>query len=374
MARFPAWHYDGTSAVRRYVVVEPRRDRFAVIEDEAEIGEYAFADLAFNDDQGEYLTYRHGGIDGWRLGLSNPPPPELAGKLPGRVRYGGFIDSLGLGKAAIVLGGISAAAAAAFLTAPTWIAPLVPHSTEERLGAFMFDDFGGRICSTPAGEAALAKLVAKLDGRGENLRVEVVNMQMVNAVALPGGRVLLFDGLLNEAETPEEAAAVLGHEIGHVRHRHVMQSLLRQMGLSVLLGGMDGTGGSTISGLLSLSYSREAEREADGYSIDRMKRAGVSPVGGADLFERMSGGDDADGDTRVVFGYLSSHPHSAERADAFRSAAGRKSYAPALNEKEWHALQDMCMDDPDVAESAPILTIPIDPNKGQDSRTRGDLR
>lgn len=365
MARVPAWHYDGSVAVRRYVLIEPLGGSFAVFEDGREIGRYDFAELAFNDDQGEYLTYRHDGIDGWRLGVSNPPPRELVDSLPDQVRYGGFIDRIGLGKASIVLAGISAVAAGIFLTAPTWIAPLVPESTEARLGEFMFDDFGGRVCSTPEGDAALAKLVEKLDGPGENLRVEVVNMQMVNAVALPGGRVLLFDGLLNEAETPEEAAAVLGHEIGHVRKRHVMQSLLRQMGLSVLLGGMDGTGGSTISGLLSLSYSRDAEREADEYSISQMKRAGVSPEGGAVLFERMSRGlypnEDEEAEysdeARVVFGYLASHPHSDERAEAFRTAAGKRTYDPVLSEEEWFALQDMCMNDPDVADTASVISV-----------------
>lgn len=367
MSRFPAWHYDGSSAVRRYVLIEPFGREFRVIEDEAVIGEYKFADLTFNDDQGEYLTYRHAEIDGWRLGVSNPLAPELEGRLPAQVRYGGFIDRIGLGRAAVILAGISAIAATIFLTAPTWIAPLVPQSTEARIGELLFDDFGGRVCSTADGDAALAKLVEKLDGTDENLRVEVVNMDMVNAVALPGGRVLLFDGLLAEAESPEEAAAVLGHEIGHVRKRHVMQSLLRQMGLSVLLGGMDGAGGSTVSGLLSLSYSRDAEREADTYSIARMQGARISPEGGAALFDRLAGEGGPEGSARTMIGYISSHPHSDERADAFREAAEGGDYDPALSDTEWRALQDMCAEDPDVAESASIITLPVDEaRKGRD--------
>jgi len=192
-------------------------------------------------------------------------------------------------------------------------------------------------------------------------------MNMVNAVALPGGRVLLFDGLLAEAESPEEAAAVLGHEIGHVRKRHVMQSLLRQMGLSVLLGGMDGAGGSTVSGLLSLSYSRDAEREADTYSIARMQGARISPEGGAALFDRLAGEDGPEGSARTMIGYISSHPHSDERADAFREAAEGGDYDPALSDTEWRALQEMCAEDPDVAESASIITLPVDEaRKGRD--------
>ena len=357
MARFPAWHYDGEVALRRYVLIEPRGARFVVIENDREIGDYAFSDLAFADEQGEFLVYRHEQIDGYRLGISNPPPPELAGLLPPEKRYGWFIDRMGLFPSAGVLAAISAVVAAVVLTSPAWIAPLVPESTEARMGEWLFDDFGGRVCSTPQGQAALAKLAGKLDGRGENLKVEVVNMQMVNAVALPGGRVLLFDGLLNEAESPDEVAAVLGHEIGHVRKRHVMQSLIRQMGLSVLLGGFDGSGGSTVSGLLSLSYSRDAESEADRYSIERMKAADISPEGGAAFFERLGGEDRSYSRVDTAIGYLSSHPHSADRKEVFRKAVGKRRYRPALSEEEWFALQDMCADDPDVADSATVFTV-----------------
>jgi Zn-dependent protease with chaperone function len=75
-------------------------------------------------------------------------------------------------------------------------------------------------------------------------------------VALPGGNVILFDGLVKQARSPDEVAGVLAHEIGHVREKHVMQALLRQMGLAVVLGGIDGNSGALVNNMLSMSYSR----------------------------------------------------------------------------------------------------------------------
>ena len=74
----------------------------------------------------------------------------------------------------------------------------------------MVGDFGGRFCDTPKGRAALAKLTKSLDGNPKELQVEVANIDMLNAVALPGGKVVLFQGLLDQAKSPDEVAGVLG--------------------------------------------------------------------------------------------------------------------------------------------------------------------
>ncbi|WP_341873239.1 M48 family metalloprotease [Sphingobium fuliginis] len=54
---------------------------------------------------------------------------------------------------------------------------------------------------------------------------------------MAGGRIILFDGLVQQAKSADEVAGVLGHELGHVRHRDTMTGLIRQLGLSVVLGG-----------------------------------------------------------------------------------------------------------------------------------------
>jgi beta-barrel assembly-enhancing protease len=346
---FTAAHYDGQKAVKRAVEVEVMGPQFYVVENAWRSGPFAFADVAYVTKQGDADVYGLAGHDGWRLILSGPIPADLSAMLPAPRKYGGWVDRLGLGKAAIAFALTSAAAVAVVLFSPQWLAPLIPDSVDDSLGDALVGDFGGRFCHTPAGDAALQKLVASLDAAPQDLRVEVANIDMLNAVALPGGNVILFDGLLKQARSPDEVAGVLAHEIGHVRERHVMQALLRQMGLAVVLGGVDGNSGAMVNNMLAMSYSRDAEAEADAYAMQALGSANISPVGTASFFDRLSQLDGSAGvvkDNAGITGYLSSHPLSASRKDAFeKSIVKGKNYKPALTSSEWTELKTMCAQD-----------------------------
>ena len=348
-AFFDAWHYDGKSAVKRKVEVQVIGQQFYLLETERRNGPFAFADVEYVTKQGEADVYGLDGHDGWRLMLSGPVPTDLTALLPAPRRYGGWVDRLGLGKAAIAFTLTSAAAVAVVLLSPQWLAPLIPSSVDDRLGDALVGDFGGRFCHTPAGDAALKKLVNSLDDNPDDLQVEVAKIDMLNAIALPGGNVILFDGLIKQAKTPDEVAGVLAHEIGHVREKHVMQALLRQMGLAVVLGGIDGNSGALVNNVLAMSYSRNSEAEADAHSMKVLGNANISPVGTASFFDRLSQLDGSAGTLKEnagITGYLSSHPLSASRKAAFeKSIVKGKSYKPALTSAEWTALKTMCTQD-----------------------------
>jgi beta-barrel assembly-enhancing protease len=348
-AFFSAWHYDGKSAVRRSVEVQTIAADFFLLETERRHGPFAFADLHYVGERNGADVYGLDENDGWRLGLSGTIPPDLAAKLPAKRRYGGWIDRLGIGPAAIAFAVASAAVVAVVLLTPQWLAPLIPSSVEKSMGNALVGDFGGRFCHTKAGSAALDKLVRSIDVNPKDLQVEVAKIDMLNAVALPGGKVILFDGLIKQAKSADEVAGVLAHEIGHVRERHVMQSLLRQMGLAVVLGGLDGTGGSMLSGALSVSYTRGSEREADKYSMKALSGAAISPVATADFFDRLAKlSGEAEGNKKMtaMTGYISSHPLSAERKRAFQDSIVKgKNYKPALTPSEWTELKTMCTQD-----------------------------
>lgn len=351
---FSAWHFDGRTAVRREVGVQTAGTHFMLLEGERQYGPFAFSDLRYTGEQGGAAVYCLDGEDGWRLGLSGPIPAELGPLLPAKRKYGGIIDRMGLGPASIALALASVAAVAIVVMSPQWLAPLVPTSVEKKLGDALVGDFGGRFCDAPKGRAALAKLTKSLDPNAQDLQVEVANIGMLNAVALPGGKVILFQGLLDQARSADEVAGVLAHEIGHVRERHVMQGLLRQMGLAVVLGGFDGSGGATLNNLLSTTYTRGSETEADTHSINAMKNAGISPMPTSDFFERLSemdgSADSKEGDQdRILSTYMSSHPLSDERKKRFRgSRVAGKTYQPALTYDEWIELKTMCAQDRDV--------------------------
>jgi beta-barrel assembly-enhancing protease len=169
--------------------------------------------------------------------------------------------------------------------------------------------------------------------------VGMVDFPLVNAMALPGGRILIFRGLVDEAKSPDEVAGVLAHEIGHVEHRHVVVALLRRFGIGLLIGS-GGTAAEYGQALIESRYGRAAEREADDYSIEQLKKARISPAATAELFGRLS--KDEPG-MPGVFIYLASHPPSKERQRRFTEATkAMPAPVPALAPAEWQAIRAMC--------------------------------
>jgi beta-barrel assembly-enhancing protease len=345
------WHFDGRSATRHHPALRWSADGLKLEGEGWSDGPFPWSSLiALGAPKGESL-YGLKGQSGWRLGFAGPPPEAFSIHLPLPMRYGRLVDRLGLPKA---IGAFTLAAAgvvALAMSAPAWIGPRIPITWENKLGDVMVGDFGGRICSTPQGRAALDAMAKDVGVAGTPVRaIEVVNVDMVNAVALPGGRILLFQGLLDKADSADEVAGVLGHEIGHVVNRDMMVALVRQLGLSVVLGGLNGDIGGTVNSALAMRFSREAESEADNHAIGALARARISPEGTASFFDRLSGGKTGEQAERTM-SWLASHPVSAERRDAFRkSKKAGINYRPALDEGQWNALKSMCAQDKDVVK------------------------
>ena len=356
------WHYDGTTGIRYDASLVEDETGFTLIAAGIDQRRYDWANLVYRGEKKDGPFYGLKDNVGWQIGLTDPVPSALFARLPKPIKYGGVVDRIGFGTAAAGFAAISAAVLYVGFKAPDWIAPYVPMSWEAALGDAMIGDFGGRFCNGPGGQEALNALVKRIEPQGRGLQVRVANINMVNAVALPGGRIVIFRGLLQEAKSADEMAGVIGHEIGHVRNRDVMQSLLRQVGLSVLLGGFGGDASGYVGSLVSATYSREAETKADAFSIKLMKQANVSPLDTAGFFARLAGdeGDpkakDEPGAVGTALGYLSSHPMSKKREAMFRgSAAPGASYTDAITPQQWRALVENCANDRDVEKDDGLL-------------------
>jgi len=229
---------------------------------------------------------------------------------------------------------------------PEILAPFVPQSWQARVGDQIVAAItnSDRRCTNPQGMAVLDDLVDRLhaaSGYRGRIVVQVVDSEVINAFAVPGGRIVVFRGLLDNAETPDEVAAVLAHEMGHVVHNHPIRALLRQLGLTALqrlafgsYGDSFDTAASLGQTMLALRNGRDAEREADATAIAMLERAGLKANGLNAFFALMedrTGGAD--------FGWLSTHPALQERRQATQHDDSGK---PALDRVQWKQLRAIC--------------------------------
>lgn len=146
-----------------------------------------------------------------------------------------------------------------------------------------------------------------------------------NALALPGGIIVITEEMVRAAETTEEVLAVLAHEIGHVELRHTMRSVLQNSAVAVATAAVTSDAASlsvAIAGLPALlaqrKYSRKFETAADDYAFRLLKQKGYSPAAFASIMERLAKKDESE---MGPFAYVSTHPVTAERVRRARSAA-----------------------------------------------------
>ncbi len=238
------------------------------------------------------------------------------------------------------------------------LAVLIPPEAEIAMGEEMTDQFadlltegdGARFCSSPNGDRALARMVARLSPHADSyvpLNVRVLDHEMVNAFALPGGQIVLFRGLIRTADTPEEVAGVLAHEIGHVVARDPTRLTLRSAGSAGLLGLLLGdVTGATVTvalseALLRSGYQREAEANADTYAAALLSAEALPSAPMADFFLKLK---EMVGDEPSFLSHLSTHPDLQGRADKTRAAdtVGDAPFDPILTDQEWVALRNIC--------------------------------
>ncbi len=243
------------------------------------------------------------------------------------------------------------------------IAGLLPDSARSALGAQVLASMtdGRRVCDAKGGRAALDALTEKLTvaaGGATKFKVIVVDWDLLNAFATPGEQIVLTRGLIAKAKSPDEVAGVLAHEMGHGLELHPETGIVRTLGLvagtELLLGGAGGSIANIGLLLAQLSYSREAEREADEQALRLLRGAAISPQGLLDFFDRILEIENKDG-TSSGPAVLKSHPQTEERKERVAQA---ESYAaePSLDSHAWAELQAICGEaGPPARRSGPPL-------------------
>lgn len=258
--------------------------------------------------------------------------------------------------AAIIAASAAAAIAVLYLTlsyAPQSLAFVLPDSWRNNLGDQVEASFAGdgKLCATSASNALLRTLGARLlqdNPDAPAFELKVYDLSMLNAFALPGGRIVITRKLIDAARSADEVAGVLAHEIGHVQHRHAEAQLIRAMGIELLLQIVSG-GGDSVSGfaglLAILRYSRDAEREADSYAQEMLVKAAIDPTGLKRFFEeikKLEGKGDSGGLFGTVTDIMSTHPVTDERIDAIKPLPQGVTARPTLSDADWAQLRKIC--------------------------------
>lgn len=171
----------------------------------------------------------------------------------------------------------------------------------------------------PAAEALRAVGSRLTPGSRFRYRWFVAARPEVNAVALPGGVVIVFAGLIEAAESPDELAAVLAHEVAHAELRHALRASVQEIGLAGLaaffLGGAGDRFAEAATVLGGRKFSRDAEREADLDGLRRLVAARVDPHAMPRIYARLA--------DKAPAGLLATHPATAERIAALEAEISR---------------------------------------------------
>ena len=233
----------------------------------------------------------------------------------------------------------------------------IPVEWEQKLGDSAYRDFLAHqeVMKEGPAVAALGEMTQRLTEQIPNnpytFEVTVVKSDVVNAFALPGGHVVVFTGLMKKAESGEEVAGVMSHELNHVLQRHGLERIVKSLGLmtavAIVLGDQQGLVGMMKQvgvELLTLKFGREQETEADVKGLQLLQRAKIDPSGMIKFFERLS--DKGEGRKE----WLSTHPMSTARAERLKTelaALPKKSPEPFTF--DWKQVQTSLGSQPAVA-------------------------
>ncbi|WP_353218147.1 M48 family metalloprotease [Sandarakinorhabdus sp.] len=231
----------------------------------------------------------------------------------------------------------------AVLAAPAMAqAPPGLTDSERRSGAQahpqILQEFGGAMSGPLADYVrSVGRKIAVQSGggaRAQDYTVTLLNSNVNNAFAIPGGYVYITRQLLALMNDEAELAFIMGHEVAHVAARHGQKRQNRALFSNILAGlagavtGSDlvGRGAGMVAGLTTLGYSREQERQADSLGVRYLTNAGYDPLGSVDSLAALGAQTALEARLKGQAGaepskWLSTHPASGERVARIRTEA-----------------------------------------------------
>ena len=333
-SQFAAFLYDGETSQRKPVTVKLTVPGYLVVQELGSLARYQLKDIVVAEQLGNQPA---------RIDLPNGARVEITDS-PGF--YAGFADFTGrrqwlhalesrwsyvllvllltlLMGAGVYIWGVPALAKSVAFALPDSVDELIGSEGLEILDQSVFTETSLDDRQREALQASFSDVIAVV-GAGRQYQLEFRDGGAVgaNAFALPSGIIVLTDQLVDLAENNDELAAVLAHEVGHVRNRHSLRLLLQNSlvaGLIIFVTGDVSAAGALAAGvptlLASAGYSRQFELDADQVAREFLVARQIPISRFADIIERLE--KEADGESGAP-GWLSTHPPADERMQAFR--------------------------------------------------------
>ena len=353
---FTGYLTDGTTALRRdvYVTVDPRR--LQILDEQGRlVDEWPLDGLRLAEEvyRGQPVRLVHRDRGEACLTFEAHDILEQLGKRLPRLRRRHLARSSTLSRMALWGLAVIALVGALILGVPYLAGPLaraIPMEWEEAMGSTIAESMAEKstFCADTAGQASLDALVERLAAATKTpyqFKVRISAHSDVNAFAAPGGYIVLFNGLIQSAQSPEEVAGVLAHEMAHTVKRHPTEGLIHALGIRLVIGLVIGDASALTSGLaevgenlIILSYNRDKEAEADRVGVEMLNRAGIRSDGLIAFFQQLQ--EKGKGAPPAALAFLSTHPLHEQRIDAIKPLVRR--HGPALTRAQWRSLRNIC--------------------------------
>lgn len=210
---------------------------------------------------------------------------------------------------------------------------LIPPGVEQQLGAVIVPVYE-RQAEPSAVQTTLNDMLDRLEDhlpeehQARDYQVLYIPEPVVNALAIPGDRVIIYKGLLAEMESENELMMVLGHELGHFQNRDHLRGLGRQvtvrLALATIFGDAGSIGALASSGVAAISnseFSKGQERQADEVGLTLLNETYGHVAGATDFFARMSEQRGAE------LAFLATHPTSKSRVERIEKLIRQRDYS-----------------------------------------------
>ena len=221
---------------------------------------------------------------------------------------------------------------------------------EEKLGELILKDLTNR--STTIKDSLIVKAMDDIlyaickpnNIDTQDLKLFILDNTEINAFALPDDKMIVYTGLIDFVEEPEELAGVIAHELGHITNNHINKKLAKELGIGVLLTltGGNSSGqliGEVIRTLSGTAYDRSLESEADALAVQYLIEAKIDPEPLANFLFKI---DLEQPESIGNLSWMSTHPEPRERAEKVieLGKAEEVEYEALIEGLEWKKIKE----------------------------------